>query len=244
LGIPIGDERPAVREAPLVNLTLIALNSTLFIVGVLAPWLLVPGARSYYDVLLSLGVIPAYVVKGERVYTLITSMFLHGGLVHLLGNMLYLYIFGDNIEFVLGRARYILFYIASGVLAALTHIAVAVMWSSDSLYIPAVGASGAISGVLGAYLLLFPHGRVRFIALWGWIPVILNLPATIYIGFWFLYQLFMGIITVGAQVSVGVAFWAHIGGFIAGLLLAPILVNRRRLAIARIEYYGYHEYYV
>jgi len=240
LGIPIGDERLAVREAPLVNLTLIALNTVLFIVGVLAPWLLVPGARSYYDVLWELGLIPVYVASGERVYTLITSMFLHGSLVHLLGNMFYLYVFGDNIEFVMGRVRYIVFYIASGVLAALTHIAIAVMWSPDSLYIPAVGASGAISGVLGAYILLFPHGRVRFIALWGWIPVFLNLPAIVYIGIWFLYQLLMGLLTVGAQVSVGVAFWAHIGGFIAGLLLAPILVNRRRLAIARIESYEYY----
>lgn len=240
MGIPIGDERLAVREVPLVNLTLIALNTALFIVGVLIPWLLVPGARSYYDVLWELGLLPVYVASGERVYTLITSMFLHGSLVHLLGNMLYLYIFGDNIEFVMGRVRYIVFYIASGVLAALTHIAIAIMWSPDSLYIPAVGASGAISGVLGAYILLFPHGRVRFIALWGWIPIFLNLPAIVYIGIWFLYQLFMGLVTVGAQVSVGVAFWAHIGGFIAGLLLAPIFVNRRRLAIARIESYEYY----
>ncbi len=244
MGIPIGDDELRFGEAPLVNLTLIALNVTLFFLGIIAPWLLVPDARSYYHVILELGLIPAFIINGERLYTLITSMFLHGNLAHLLGNMLYLYIFGDNIELVMGRLRYIVFYLVTGVIAALTHIAVAVLWSPDSLYIPAVGASGAISGVLGAYILLFPYWRVRVIAFWGWIPVFLSLPATVYIGFWFLYQLLMGLLTAGAGVSVGVAFWAHIGGFIGGLLLAPLFVNRRRLAIARLRYYGYQEYYI
>jgi membrane associated rhomboid family serine protease len=244
LGIPIGDEELRYGEPPLVNMTFIALNTVLFIVGVLAPWLLVPGARSYYHVILELGVIPAFIVNGERLYTLITSMFLHGSLVHLLGNMLYLYIFGDNIEFVMGRFRYAIFYLVSGVIAALTHVLVTVAWSPQDIYIPAVGASGAISGVLGAYMLLFPYGRVRVIAFWGWIPMFLSLPAIVYIGFWFLYQLLMGLITAGTGVSVGVAFWAHIGGFVAGLLIAPLFVDRRRLAVARLRYYGYQEYYL
>ena len=243
MGIPIGDEELRVREAPLINLTLIALNVTLFLLAITAPWLVAPGARSFYDVIWRLGVIPAYIVEGERLYTLVTSMFLHGSLIHLLGNMLYLYIFGDNIEFVMGRFRYLAFYLATGILAALTHIAVTILWSPEHIYVPAVGASGAISGVLGAYILLFPYGRVRVVTFWGWIPVFLSLPAIVYIGFWFIYQLFMGLTTTIAGVSVGIAFWAHIGGFASGFILAPLFVDRRRLRAARLRYYVDYEYY-
>lgn len=244
MGIPIGDEDLRVRETPIVNLTLIVMNIVIYVIGITVPWLLVPGARSYYDVIWSLGVIPGYIIGGERLYTLITSMFLHGGLVHLLGNMLYLYIFGDNIEFVMGKIRYLVFYLASGIVASLTHIAIVMIGDPEALYIPAVGASGAISGVLGAYMYLFPYGRVRVIAFWGWIPIFLSLPALVYIGFWFIYQLLMGLTTVVAGVSVGIAFWAHIGGFVAGYILAPLIVDRRRLRIARLKYYVYQDYYV
>lgn len=243
MGIPIGDDELRAREVPVVNTTLIVLNVVVFLLSIVTPWLLAPGARSFFDVIARLGVTPAYIVEGERLYTLVTSMFLHGSLVHLLGNMLYLYIFGDNIEFVMGRFRYLVFYLTTGIIAALTHVAIVILWDPSSMYVPAVGASGAISGVLGAYIMLFPHGTVRVITFWGWIPVFLSLPAIVYIGIWFIYQLVMGLTTTIAGVSVGVAFWAHIGGFITGFLLAPLLVNRRKLRIAQLKYYAYYEYY-
>ncbi|MDM7275262.1 MAG: rhomboid family intramembrane serine protease [Thermoprotei archaeon] len=240
MGIPVGDESPRLGGPPLVNLTLIMLNIILFFLSILTPWLLAPGARSFYEVIWTLGFIPAYFLRGERLYTLLTSMFLHGNLVHLLGNMLYLYVFGDNVEVVMGRLRYIVFYIVSGLVASLIHTLYALMFDPSSLIVPAVGASGAISGVLGAYLVLFPWGRVRVVAFWGWIPMSLSLPAIVYIGFWFLYQLLMGLMIAAAGISAGVAFWAHIGGFIAGLLLAKLFADKRKLAMARYAYMYYY----
>jgi membrane associated rhomboid family serine protease len=241
---------------PVVNLTLIAVNVVVFIVGVTAPWLLVPGAARYEDVIAALGMIPAYVVAGERLYTVFTAMFLHGGIAHLLGNMLYLYIFGDNIEAVMGRARYLLFYLLSGVGAAVFHVASVALMPPEALMssalasvnpwlIPAVGASGAISGVLGAYLILFPASQVRVVTFWGWFPLVLSMPASFYIGFWFLYQLIFGLSTSLSGVFSGVAFWAHIGGFLTGMALTPLFVDREKLrgaaAIMRARL-GY-EYY-
>lgn len=236
MGIPIGDESPEFRGPPLVNLTFIALNVVLFFISVLAPWILVPKARSFYEVIWALGFIPAYFMSGERLHTLITSMFLHGSLAHLLGNMLFLYIFGDNVEAVMGRLRYAVFYVVSGLAASVIHALYALLYDPSSLIIPAVGASGAISGVLGAYIVMFPWGRVRVVVFWGWIPLFMSLPAIVYIGFWFLYQLIMGLMTAAAGISLGVAFWAHIGGFIAGLLLANFFIDKRRLAMARYAY--------
>jgi membrane associated rhomboid family serine protease len=145
--------------------------------------------------------------------TLVTSMFMHGGLMHLGGNMLYLWIFGDNVEIVLGRMRFLLFYLLCGAAAALTQ---AVLDPGSRL--PLVGASGAISGVLGAYFLLFPRANVRVLMFpFGLVAV----PALIVLGLWFLFQLFDGL--RGPSGDGGVAFWAHVGGFVAGLALLPLL---------------------
>jgi membrane associated rhomboid family serine protease len=137
-------------------------------------------------------------------------MFLHGSWMHLIGNMLYLWIFGNNIEDVMGHARFIVFYVACGTLAALSHAL-----TEPTSTIPMVGASGAISGILGAYLLLFPHARVLLLA-----PVVgmTYVPAGIVLGFWFVMQLLSGGLSPGSQ-GGGVAFFAHIGGFIAGMVL-------------------------
>jgi membrane associated rhomboid family serine protease len=147
--------------------------------------------------------IPAY-------STVVTSMFLHGSWMHLIGNMLYLWIFGNNIEDVMGHARFIVFYVTCGTLAALSHAL-----TEPTSTIPMVGASGAISGILGAYLLLFPHARVLLLA-----PVVgmTYVPAGIVLGFWFVMQLLSGGLSPGSQ-GGGVAFFAHIGGFIAGMVL-------------------------
>jgi membrane associated rhomboid family serine protease len=146
--------------------------------------------------------------------TLLTSIFMHGSLLHLLGNMLFLWIFGDNVEDRLGHVRYLLFYLVCGLLASLAHVGVvAVTGSAEDMRIPALGASGAISGVLGGYLLLFPHRRVvvllfRFLT---WVP------AWVAIGIWFLFQIIEMMGALGQ--SVGVAYGAHVGGFVAGLAL-------------------------
>jgi membrane associated rhomboid family serine protease len=202
--------------------------------------------------------VPAYVVAGERLYTLLTSMFLHGGLAHIIGNMLYLYIFGDNVEVAMGKMRYLTFYILSGLSAALFHIVSIAFMPPEALansilssgvspwLIPAIGASGAISGVLGAYLLLFPTATVRIVSFWWFFPVVLGLPAYAYILIWFIYQLVMGLAVSLTGVTAGVAFWAHVGGFIVGMALTPVFVDKerlRRLASAYGYTYVYPEYY-
>jgi membrane associated rhomboid family serine protease len=150
--------------------------------------------------------------------TLITSMFMHGGIMHLAGNMLFLWIFGDNIEDAVGHLRYLVFYVTCGVIAALAHVAITVLVTGERL-MPMLGASGAISGVLGAYLFLFPRRRVTVLLF----RVLMDVPAYVALGIWFLFQLVsgLGILGGGSQVG-GVAYAAHIGGFIAGIGLINV----------------------
>lgn len=174
-----------------------------------------------YQASLNYGVIPNEVLQGQRLYTFVTSMFMHADLWHLGGNMLYLHIFGDNIEDSFGHGRYFLFYFLSGFAASMFFILTNI--NSD---IPAIGASGAISGVLGAYLVLYPKARVLTLVFLGWIfPVLI--PAIILLGFWFVYQLFYGMLTLGLGAVSSIAYWAHIGGFIAGLLFGLAWRSRR-----------------
>ncbi|MEB3816855.1 MAG: rhomboid family intramembrane serine protease [Desulfurococcales archaeon] len=245
--IPLGDEAPRV-EPPIANISLILANVIIFVVGVTMPWLLLPGAKTYNEVVYELGLVPARIVAGQRLYTIFTSMFLHGGILHLLGNMLYLYIFGDNIENVMGSKRYVVFYILSGVGATLFHVASIAFMPAKALanaaleqgvspwLVPAIGASGAISGVLGAYLILFPSAEIRVMTLWGFIPFFLRLPASVYIIFWFVYQLMLGLSTALTGVSAGIAFWAHVGGFLTGMALTPLFVDKKRLIRVYLEY--------
>ncbi|MGQ9507146.1 MAG: rhomboid family intramembrane serine protease [Candidatus Bathycorpusculaceae bacterium] len=174
--------------------------------------------------------IPNEIIHGQRLYTLFTSMFMHAGWLHLLGNMLFLYVFGDNIEDVFGHVGYIGFYLLSGVAAAFTHI-LSILYApiiSDltgillpySLTEGVVGASGAISGVLGAYFVLFPRAKILTLVFY----VILPLPAFVFLGFWFVLQWFYGIFDVAG----GVAYWAHIGGFLAGMFLALVFGLKRK----------------
>jgi membrane associated rhomboid family serine protease len=145
-------------------------------------------------------------------------MFLHGGLLHLGGNMLYLWIFGNNVEDALGRVRFILFYLACGVAAAMLQAVV-----DPASEIPMVGASGAISGVLGAYLLLFPRANVLVLIPLGWFTQLRPLPAVFVLGFYFVLQLISAALDTG---EAGVAFYAHIGGFVAGMVLLPLMKRR------------------
>jgi len=166
--------------------------------------------------------------------TLITSMFMHGGIAHIFGNLLFLWIFGDNIEDRMGHFRYLVFYLVCGLLAELSYVFVTALFASPaSLLIPSLGASGAISGVLGAYILLFPMRRVTVLVSFFLIPV----PAFVAIGLWFVFQLISGLGKLdGRQQGGGVAYAAHIGGFVAGLLLIQVfLIGRHNKTSGRIS---------
>ncbi len=219
--IPIRDENPT-RSFPIVNYGLIAINILVFIWQVnLGP----AGDTTFAQ----LALVPANVTRGldlGDVRATLTSMFMHAGLAHLLGNMLYLWIFGDNVEDALGHVRYLAFYLAGGFFASFTHVFLYPMST-----IPTVGASGAIAAVLGAYLLLYPHQRVVTIIPLGFFIQVARLPAVIVLGVWFLLQLFEGAMALGMAELGGVAFWAHIGGFAFGMLLGPLL--RRRKPVIR-----------
>ncbi len=210
---PIQDEnRPAIK--PYMNYGLLLLNIVVFF------FLLGTGTLTE-DSFKVFGTIPSYIVSGERLWTLFTSMFVHADIMHLLGNMVYLWVFGDNIEDALGHVKYLVFYLLGGLAATFTHIAslfaALPSLARVGLSIPSVGASGAISAVLGAYILLYPRARIRTLVFYIFITII-TIPAFYYLGFWFLYQLMMGFFSL-TGLSSGVAFWAHIGGFVAGLIM-------------------------
>lgn len=216
--IPIRDENPTYR-VPWVNYLLIAGNTLVFLWQVsLGP----AGESALYRMAL----IPYNLTSGldlGDVRAMLSSMFMHAGLAHLLGNMLYLWIFGDNVEDALGHFRYLLFYLAGGVFAALTHVFI-----YPFSRVPTVGASGAIAAVLGAYLLLYPHRRVVTLIPFGFFLQMARIPAILVLGMWFLLQFFEGTLALGMAELGGVAFWAHIGGFVFGMFFGPILRQRRR----------------
>jgi membrane associated rhomboid family serine protease len=227
--IPLKDTVQS-RSFPIVNWILIGLNILFFFI------LLSSGAEAEAWVE-DLGVVPARLLQDPSSFqavTLFTSMFLHGGWAHLLGNMLALYIFGDNVEDRLGSGRYLSFYLICGLAAAAAHIA---LNSNSSL--PTIGASGAISGMLAAYLLFFPSARVITLVPLFIFPWFVEIPAVFYLGFWFLSQLLNGALAVVSDMQAfgGVAWWAHVGGFIAGLLLGPLLARRRHIRRRYIDEY-------
>jgi membrane associated rhomboid family serine protease len=172
---------------------------------------------------------PIDIIHGQRLYTLFTSMFMHAGWFHLLGNMLFLYVFGDNVEDVFGHVGYIGFYVISGLAATFTHIlSIIFLHEMGSLSDGVVGASGAISGVLGAYFVLYPRAKILTLIFYAILP----LPAFIFLGFWFVLQWFYGIFDIAG----GVAYWAHIGGFIAGMGLALVFgLTRKKAREARFR---------
>lgn len=207
--IPIRDEMPTHRT-PIVNYTLIALNILVFVLM----WLAGPSQES---IVYRFAMIPANFASGidpGDIADIFTSMFMHAGFAHIAGNMLYLWIFGDNVEDRLGPGKYLIFYLVGGIVASLAHL----LTSPDS-QIPTVGASGAIAAVLGAYLVLFPQSRVVTLIPLGYFMRLTVVPAILVLGLWFLLQLFSGVLSMGGPDVGGVAFWAHIGGFVAGVLM-------------------------
>ncbi len=226
---PIHDEnRPS--RTPYVNYGLLIANIIVFI------YFFLQGTTVLRNGIWSLGTIPEYVINGERLWTLFTSMFMHADIMHLFGNMIYLWVFGDNIEDTLGHIKYAIFYFLGGLAATFTHIGSVYVTlptlGEAGFSIPSVGASGAISAVLGAYLILYPRAKIRTLTFYFFITIV-TIPAYYYLGFWFIYQLMMGFFSL-TGISSGVAFWAHIGGFAAGSLIMWALrtttgLKRRRI---------------
>lgn len=217
--IPIRDEIRTHRT-PVVNYLLIALNVAAFVLL----WLAGPEQET---LVYQLALIPASFTTNLSVGDMVdvfTGMFMHAGLAHLGGNMLYLWIFGDNVEDTMGHIKYLAFYLVGGVVASLAHIL-----TNPNSQIPTVGASGAIAAVLGAYLVLFPHSRVATLIPLGYFLRITMLPAALVLGLWFVLQLFSGVLSLGGPDVGDVAFWAHIGGFVAGVVMALLLGKRRRV---------------
>ena len=219
--IPLRDDNPR-RSVPVVTYTIVALNVLAFF------WELRQG-QALDRALFGVAFIPArFWLPGNYVADLLTmfiSMFLHGGWLHIGSNMLYLWIFGDNIEDRLGKGRYLLFYLLCGVAATMAHA----LFNAGSR-VPAIGASGAIAGVLGAYLILFPHARVLTILPIFVFVTVREIPAVFVLGIWFVLQLFSGVGSLGvpdAQDLGGVAYFAHIGGFVAGVVLIHLLGGKR-----------------
>lgn len=203
---PLYDESAPTLKTPYLTIFLIFLN--VFIFG------LTFFSESFNEIVFRYGLIPEKILDGENLKTLVTSMFLHGGFLHLIGNMWFLWIFGDNIENKLGKIKFLIFYLLVGILATLFHI---FLISPEQKNLPVIGASGAISGLLGGYLILFPKNRIRAFFLFFFQPIFFYLPAFLYIGIWFLYQL------EGVGTPTSIAYLAHIGGFLSGAVLIKLI---------------------
>jgi membrane associated rhomboid family serine protease len=222
--IPLKDENP-IHSVPIITYLLIAINIMVFIFQTML--------GSYQEQFVyQFALIPNEVTSFfsfGSIVDIFTSMFMHAGLAHIGGNMLYLWIFGDNVEDRLGSGKYLFFYILGGVIASAAHII-----TNPTSRIPTVGASGAIAAVLGAYLVLFPSQKVLTVIPFGFWLRITMVPAFVVLGFWFLLQFFSGVLSLGGPDVGGVAFWAHIGGFIFGVVFAYLFKKPDR------EYPAYH----
>lgn len=227
--IPIRDTIHAQRF-PAVNTTLIVINVLIFFFEASL------GPAAQEDLVSNYGLVPSGFWSGGAVHwlTIFTSMFLHGSWIHVLSNMLALYIFGDNVEDRLGHGRYLVFYLLGGTLAALAHL-----WAYPTSQLPTVGASGAIAAVLGGYLILYPNAKVITLVPIFFFITVVHVPVVIYLGLWFVSQLLSGALSLAADTfqSGGVAWWAHIGGFVAGMALVKLFAPRQRRRDYPDEYY-------
>jgi membrane associated rhomboid family serine protease len=222
--IPLRDVIPS-RTFPAVTITIIALNAVVFL------YELTLSDRELLRFAMTWGLVPA----AFSWVTVVTSMFLHGGWMHVIGNMLFLWIFGDNVEDRVGHGRYIVFYLICGAVAALAQT-----WSDPTSQVPTIGASGAVAGVMGGYFVLYPQSRILTLLPLFIFWQIVEVPAVVLLGFWFVLQLFSG---VGSSLAVrgpeavgGIAFWAHVAGFIAGVLLINVFKRPER---SRVDWWDY-----
>ena len=220
--IPLRDNLPS-STRPVVTILLILACTAVFVHVFYG----LPSDAAAQRVIMSYGAIPAHLLApgglAEGAPTVVTSLFLHGSWLHLGGNMLYLWIFGDNVEGWMGHTGFLFFYLLSGAVATLSHALL-----NPTSTAPLVGASGAIAGVLGAYLVLFPRARIRSLAIFGFYVTTVSIPAVVYLPLWFLLQFFSGVASLGAGAGGGgVAWWAHVGGFVTGIALVPVFTRRR-----------------
>lgn len=215
--IPLKDTIPH-RKKPLITVSLILINFLVFFYELSQGLFL-------KDFLFKFGFVPLKVFLDvplqDKIFPLFSNMFLHGSWFHLLGNSLYLWIFADNVEDRLGHFNFLLFYILCGLGANFFHFLTNIKSS-----VPAIGASGAIAGVLGAYFLIFPHSRIITLVPWFLFWEIVEIPAFFFLGFWFIYQFLLGISSIGF--ASGIAFWAHIGGFLSGMFLLKLFLPKYR----------------
>jgi len=230
---PLGDDNSQRRITPIVTWTFIAINVLVFLYQLSDEGFTYGFSTVPFEITRNIDLVsPALYSRGQMVQapqtpgpnpiylTLFTSMFMHGGFMHIAGNMLYLWIFGDNIEDRLGHVKFIIFYLLCGLIASATHI-----FFDPTSKIPSLGASGAIAGVLGAYLVLYPHQRIRVLVPLGFFSQVTDLPALLVIGFWAVLQFFQGFGSIMETAQTGVAYMAHVGGFVAGLVLVFLFRN-------------------
>jgi len=228
--IPLSDENPP-RTTPYVTYALIAINIAVYLYQITL-------GSQVEGFIAACAFRPAELVTGQDLpppscvqppwLTIFTSMFMHGGLMHIGSNMLFLWIFGNNVEDAMGHVKYLLFYLVCGVAAALVQTLFTISFNPGDADVPNLGASGAIAGVLAAYLVLFPHARVRTLIILGFFVSMTRIPALVVLGLWFVLQFFTGIGAVAGGDTGGVAVWAHVGGFIAGLLLVKLFARSDR----------------
>jgi membrane associated rhomboid family serine protease len=213
--IPLHDVSRRPLHFPVATSLIIGINVAVFILELV-------GGETFIK---QWSMVPAYIVAGHNWITIFSAMFLHGGLIHILGNMLFLWVFGPEVEDIMGIGRYLIFYLLGGLVATFAQIIV-----DPSSTIPNLGASGAIAAVMGAFIITYPRDRIRTVLIIGWFIIVRFIPAVFLIGFWFLIQLFS---EVGGLVKMqrgGVAYMAHIGGFIFGMVTVRIFEDRQRRA--------------
>jgi membrane associated rhomboid family serine protease len=221
VGIPLRDisRRPVHR--PVVTISIIVINVVVFLLEL-------AGGEPFVA---QWAVIPAHIVAGQHWITILTAMFMHAGWMHIIGNMVFLWAFGPEIEDAMGPLRYLAFYLLGGIVASVAQIA-----AMSSSTVPNLGASGAIAAVMGAFLITYPRDKIRTLLLLGWFITVTVIPASVLIGIWFLIQLFSQVgSVVAAQAGGGVAYMAHVGGFIFGAIIARLFEDPRRIAAQSVS---------
>jgi membrane associated rhomboid family serine protease len=218
--IPLGDADRRPLRFPLVTTTIIALNALAFLLEL-------AGGDSFIN---RWSLVPADIVAGHNWITVLTAMFMHAGWMHIIGNMLFFWVFGPEIEDVMGPLRYLVFYLLGGLAATLAQIVI-----DPASTVPNLGASGAIAGVLGVFLITYPRDRIRTVLFLGWFSQITFVPAIVLVGVWFLTQVFDEIGALVQTQSGGVAYMAHVGGFLFGVLFGRLFESRQRRLEQRLE---------
>jgi membrane associated rhomboid family serine protease len=213
LMIPLGDADRRPLRFPLVTVSIIAANVLVFLLELV-------GGDAFIN---RWSLVPANIVAGRDMITVLTAMFMHAGWMHIIGNMLFFWVFGPEIEDVMGRLRYLIFYLLGGLVATVAQVVVA-----PSSTVPNLGASGAIAAVMGAFLITYPRDRIRTVLLLGWFARVTMIPAIILVGLWFLTQVFSEVGALATTQSGGVAYMAHVGGFVFGMLASRFFETRQR----------------